>query len=155
MPSYHAVQANGWLGVLRDGYRVPFHHLPPVSLVPIELSSSAPGNSPCGRSPGGGQQNAPEGSCGNQAGGTRFLQPPLPCEESDRRMEACHRPLITKQLCHHYEVLDGNRSFSPGVSPPRGLDVLYGSPGSLFPDPGPSGVSPVSTLLPRGSCVLV
>ena len=31
------------VGVLRNGYRVPFYHLPPVSLVPMELSQSAPG----------------------------------------------------------------------------------------------------------------
>ena len=31
------------VGVLGDGYRVPFHHLPPVSLVPMELSPSASG----------------------------------------------------------------------------------------------------------------
>ena len=34
-----------WMvGVLRHGYRLPFHHLPRVSLVPVELSSVAPGS---------------------------------------------------------------------------------------------------------------
>ena len=37
--------ANEWIvSVLRDGYRVPFHHLPPVSLEPRALPSCSPGS---------------------------------------------------------------------------------------------------------------
>ena len=70
-------------------------------------------------------------------------------------LEARHRPLIAEQLRHHHKVQDGDRRFSPGISPTGGLDVLCRSPGHRFPDPSPSGVSPMSTPLPRGSCLPV
>ena len=69
--------------------------------------------------------------------------------------ETCHRPLITEQLRNHNEVQNGDHRFSPGVSPPRGLDVLHRPPGRILPNPGPLGVSPVSTLLPQGKCLPV
>ena len=45
---WHAWQpfrADEWtVAVLRDGYRVPFHHFPPVLLEPWELLSCPPGS---------------------------------------------------------------------------------------------------------------
>ena len=42
--AWRSCGANDWtVGVLRHGYCVPFHHLPPVSLAPKELLSSALG----------------------------------------------------------------------------------------------------------------
>ena len=32
------------VAVLQEGYRIPFHHLPPLSLIPRELSSCALGS---------------------------------------------------------------------------------------------------------------
>ena len=37
--AWHSFGVNEWpVAVLLDGYKVPFHHLPPVSLVPQVLS---------------------------------------------------------------------------------------------------------------------
>ena len=108
------------------------------------------GNSTCAGPPGG-DQDAPEGSSGARGtAGTRFLQPALPCGESDGGMETCYRPFVTDQLRNHHEVQDGDRRFSPGVSPPKGLDVFHRPPGRISPNPGPSGVLPVSMLCLEG-----
>ena len=84
-----------------------------------------------------------------QKGAVELLeQPALPRGESDSGMETCHRPLDTEQLCDSDEVQDGDHCFSPGVSPPRRLEVLHRPPGHVFSDHVPSGVLPVSMLFP-------
>ena len=70
-------------------------------------------------------------------------------------METRHQPFGTEWIHHSDEVQDGNRRFSPGISPPRRLDVLHRPPGCVPPDPGPLEVSPTSVVLSRGLCLSV
>ena len=78
--------------VLQDGYKVPFHHLPPVSLEPRELPFCSLGSVHALESTsGGGLQDPPEGSsglCGPAQSGV--LQPAVSGREGDVGL-AVHR----------------------------------------------------------------
>ena len=152
--AWRSCGADDWtVGVLWGGYRFPFHHFPPVLLVPRKLSLCAP---IIFGPPGGGQQDAPEGGSGaSGTAGTQFLQPAFPLGESVGGMETCHRPFDTDQLRNNKEVQDGDHCFSPGVSPSRALAVFHRPPRRIFSDPGPLWVLPVSTLLPWETCLPV
>ena len=145
-----------------DGWSPPGRLPGPVSPSPTCVSGSlravilrsGVGWSAC--PPGGGRQDALEGNCGARRP-TRFclLQSALPRGESDGGMESHHCPFSTEWIRHSGEVQDGNRRFSPGVSLPRRLDVLHRPPRCILPGPGQSGVSPVSVVLSRGTCLSV
>ena len=154
MPGYHVAQTNGQLESSETA--TASHSTTSHLCLGFPWSCRQPLQEQSVRSPGAGQQDASEGGCENQrTAGTWFLQLPHPCGKSDRRMEACHRLRITKQLRYHHEVPDENYRFSPGISPPRRLNVLCGSPGPLFSNPSPSGVLPISMLLPQELCLPV
>ena len=122
--------ADEWtVGVFQDGYQVPFHHLPPVSQVPIQLSSAALGTA-CELAFQEEVNTVP----------VEIVQQPRPgfysCLFLVKKVTRGWRPVIDPSSFNNFvtinEVPDGNHHFRPGISLLRGLDVLCGSPGRIF-----------------------
>ena len=73
----------------------------------------------------------------------------------DWGLEVHHRSVCPQRLHDVDEVQDGDGDVGLGVYPDGGLDVLDRPQGCLLPDSHPSGLSAISLVLPRESCLLV
>ena len=135
--------------VLRNGFRVLFHHLPPMSLKPRELPSCSLG-SVRAFALGGGLCDAPEGGLGAyEPALAGLLQLAVPCREGDESVGACHRCVGSQRLRLVDEESDGDSGVCVGVYQEGGLDVLDRPQGCVLPNSCPSGVLAVSSVLSR------
>ena len=137
------------VGVLRDGYRVPFHHLPPVSLVPRELSSSAPGTD---------RVLALQEEVNKMLlkGAMELMEQPGPGFYSRfflvEKVMRGWSPVIDLPSLNNFITITKFRMKTVASvlgQSAKWASVLNRSSGRLFSDPGPLGVSPVYAFASR------
>ena len=144
------------VAVLRDGNKVPFHHLPPVSLEPLKLSSCSPGSVHA-------LALQEEVSTMLQKGDPEPVDLPGPgfysqlflVEKVTGGLAARHRSVGSQRLHQTDKVQNGDCSVCVGVCQKGGLDVLDRPQRLVLPSSCPSGISAISLVLSRGTCLSV
>ena len=129
--------------VLREGYAIPFHVLPPLSPTPIILDSYSP---PVCQREGfgrGDSGSSPQGSGGACTSNSRLLQLHVCRDQSYRGLAADHRPLNSEPECGSDSFSDGDISDGSACCPQERLDGLHRSEGCVPSDPDPPCVSQV------------
>ena len=150
--------ADEWtVAVLQQRYHIPFHHLPPMSLVLRELSSCAPGLDRA-------EVLQEKVSKMLQKGVVEPVDQLSPgfCSQlfliekvTDGGMEARRRFINIEQIRHSDKVPYGDGSVCSWIDSAWGLDVLHQPGRCVLSDSCPSGISSESLLLSRGTCLSV
>ena len=119
---------NKWvLSIDRNGFKIPFKSVPPLSVVLINLSQSS---SPLLREEIVEPQKTGSGK-GSESGNSQFLFLAIPGTQKERKVTSRNRPILTKPLYTQTALQNGDSQVGKTMDYVQRLGCLHRSNGSI------------------------
>ena len=131
---------NKWvLSIVRNGFKIPFKSVPPLSFVPIKLiflPVIARRNRRTSRKMGSGK--------GSESGNSWFLLPDIPCTEKERKVTISNRSFAAKSVHKQTSFQNGDSQFSKAIDKGQRLGCLHRPDGCISSCSDTSNIQEIS-----------